>query len=104
MAHDFELRRLTDKLKKLTEEQTRVNHQILKSRRDEQYELDHIRRRFNSQIQSLEEKQHRIAKEMNTHERQLHNLEDNIQNEKDEADRKMKEQLQGQDFSYRRPR
>jgi len=83
MAHDFELRRLTDKLKKLTEEQTRVNHQILKSRRDEQNELDYIRRRFNSQIHSLEEKQRRITKETANYERQLANLERDIQDEKD---------------------
>ena len=104
MAHDFELRRLTDKLKKLSEEQTRVNHQILKSRRDEQSELEYIRRRFNAQIHSLEEKQHRIAKEMNTHERQLSNLEQNIQDEKDEKDQRMKEELQGQKFNHLRTR
>ena len=102
MANDFELRRLTDKLKKLTEEQTRINHQILKSRRDEQSELDYIRRRFNSQIHSLEEKQQRVAKEMKTHERQLNNLEQNIQDDKDEADQKMKEEMQGRNFNRRR--
>lgn len=83
MAHEFELRRLTDKLKKLTEQQTRVNQQILKSRRDEQYELDHIRRRFNNQIHSLEEQQQRITKETITYERQLQNLEKTIQEEKE---------------------
>jgi len=102
MAHDFELRRLTDKLKKLTEEQTRVNQQILKSRRDEQYELDYIRRKFNSQIHALEEKQHRVAREMTTHERQLSNLEKNIQDEKDDTDQRMKEQLQERNSDYRR--
>jgi len=86
MAHDFELRRLTDKLKKLTEEQTRVNRQILKSRRDEQSELDYIRRRFNNQIHSLEEKQHRITKETATYERQLTNLEKDIQDERRDSD------------------
>lgn len=83
MAHEFELRRLTDKLKKLTEQQTRVNQQILKSRRDEQYELDHIRRRFNNLIHSLEEQQQRITKDTATYERQLLNLEKTIQEEKE---------------------
>ena len=85
MAHQFELRRLTDKLKKLNEQQTRVNQQILKSRRDEQYELDHIRRRFNNQIHSLEEQQQRITKDTITYERQLLNLEKKIQAEHEEA-------------------
>jgi len=104
MAHDFELRRLTDKLKKLTEEQTRVNQQILKSRRDEQSELDYIRRRFNSQIHALEEKQHRVTRDMATHERQLKNLEMNIQDEKNEADQKMKDQLNRRDSNHYRTR
>ena len=104
MTHDFELRRLSDKLRKLTEEQTRVNHQILKSRRDEQSELDYIRRRFNSQIHSLEEKQHRIAKEMNTYERQLRNMEQSMQDEKNDNDQRTKHELREENFSHLRTR
>ena len=94
MAHEFELRRLTDKLKKLTEEQTRVNNQILKSRRDEQSELDYIRRRFNNQIHSLEERQHRITKETATYERQLTNLEKDIQDERQNSMQAQKDSQQ----------
>jgi chromosome segregation ATPase len=104
MAHDFELRRLTDKLKKLTEEQTRVNQQILKSRRDEQYELDYIRRRFNSQIQALENKQQKITKDMTTYERQLDNLEKTMQEEKEEEKQQRQDKQQTYEPSHRRYR
>jgi len=90
MAHDFDLHRLTDKLKRLTEEQTRVKQQILTNKRDEHYEQEYIHRKYSGQIHALEETQDRIAREMTTHERQLHNLEKNIRDEKAEADQRTK--------------
>lgn len=86
MAHDFELRRLTDKLKKLTEEQTRVNQQILNSRRNEQRELDQVRHKFNNLIHNLEEKQKHISKQTDSYERQLAKLEDKIKSESAQSD------------------
>ena len=84
MAHDFELHRITDKLKALTQEQRRVNQKILQSRRDEQFELDHTRRRFNAQIHALEEKQQHIAKDMERRERELLALQKRIRDELEE--------------------
>ena len=102
MAHDFELRRLTDKLKKLTEDQTRVNHQILKSRRDEQSELDHVRRRFNNQIHNLEAKQNKIAKDMVAHERHLFALQKKMQSDKDDEEEEFQHTLQAHSRQYRK--
>ena len=102
MAHDFELRRLTEKMKKLTEEQSRVNRQILKSRRDEQSELDYVRRRFNLQIHSLEDKQHKIAKDMTTYERQLDALEKKMDKEKEDQEDDFQNRLKSHGSTYRR--
>jgi hypothetical protein len=41
---------------------------------------------------------------MTTHERQLSNLEKNIQDEKDDTDQRMKEQLQERNSDHRRTR
>lgn len=87
MAHDFELRHLTDKLKKLAEEQTLTNQQILKCRRDEQFDLESTRRRYNGQINALEEKLRRTTKDLETYERQLRNLEKTIADDKVERRR-----------------
>jgi hypothetical protein len=84
MSHDFELKRLTDKIKKIAEEQTKTNHQIQRARREEQMELDYIRRRFNSLTHALETKQRKQVKDMTNYERQLTNLQRRLQDKKDE--------------------
>lgn len=81
MSHDYELRRLTDQIKKLTEEQQRINRRILQSRRDEQFDLDHIRRRYSSQIQQMEERQRHLNKDMERRERELHALQNRARSE-----------------------
>lgn len=102
MANDFDLRRLTDKLTKLSEEQTKLNQLILKSRRDEQSELNYIRRRFNAQIRSLEEKQKRVIKETTAYERRLHTLQEKIQEERDEQLAQSKSETNFDNYRRRR--
>lgn len=84
-AHDFELKRLMDKLQALTDEQKRVNQRILKSRREEQFELDHIRRKFSAQLYGFEERQKEITKDLERRERELQALRKRIKEEDDEA-------------------
>lgn len=83
-SHDHELHRLTEQIKKLTEEQKRINLRVLQSRREEQAELDYVRRRFSAVIHQLEEKQQRLNKEMERRERELHILQKRISNEVEE--------------------
>ena len=81
MSHDYELRRLTDRLKHLTEEQKRINRRILQSRRDEQFDLEHIRRKYSMVIQQLEEKQRQLSKELEKREREVMSLQKRIREE-----------------------
>lgn len=86
MSHDFELRRLTDRLKTLSEEQKRINARILQSRRDEQFDLDHIRRKYSMVIQQLEERQRQLNKELEKRERELESLQKRIREEEASGD------------------
>ena len=88
MSHDFEIKRLADNIKKLAEEQKRINQRILQSRRDEQFDLDHIRRRYNAQIVQLEVKQKEIAKDMERREREMNRIQKQMIDDKYEDDLK----------------
>lgn len=84
MAHEYELRRITDRLKTLNDEQKRINARILQSRRDEQFDLDHIRRKYNNVIFQLEERQEHVRKELERREKELSALQKRIAKEFEE--------------------
>jgi|GEM_PF-2350762 len=83
-TNEFQLRRLKDKLKTLTDDQKRVNQKIFQSRRNEQFELENIRLRFTARARALEDQQKHISKEMERRERELQALQNRIRKEQEE--------------------
>lgn len=88
MAHEYELRRLTDRIRDLSDEQKRINIRMLKSRRDEQFDIDHIRRRYTAIIYQLEERQQHVNKELERRQRDLLALQKRINEEAEEEQEK----------------
>ena len=84
MKKDYQKRRLTDRVEELQEEQKRVTRRILQTRRDEEFELNHTRRKFSAIIQQLETSQAKIAKELERRERELRDLEKRLKDKSDE--------------------
>lgn len=92
MSHDFELRRIKDKIKELHKEQERTTHLIVKSRRDEQFDLDRIRREYDIRIKTMETKQQERLKELEKLERELEHLNKVISDEEKEDEENNKYQ------------
>lgn len=60
MARDYELNRISVQIEQLSREQEQLYHAITKTKRDEQFELDRIRRDYAIKIASMENRQHEL--------------------------------------------
>ncbi len=60
MARDYELNRISAQIEQLSREQEQLYHAITKTKRDEQFELDRIRRDYAIKIASMENRQHEL--------------------------------------------
>ena len=74
MSHDFELKRLTEKIHDLHKEQEQLTHSLMRARRDEQYELERVRREFNVRVNMMETRQEGIQKDLRDYERKYEAL------------------------------
>ncbi|MEN9922269.1 MAG: hypothetical protein RL097_546 [Candidatus Parcubacteria bacterium] len=64
MARDYELNRISVQIEQLSREQEQLYHAITKTKRDEQFELDRIRRDYAIKIASMESRQQEIMREL----------------------------------------
>ncbi len=64
MARDYELNRISVQIEQLSREQEQLYHAITKTKRDEQFELDRIRRDYAIKIASMENRQQEIMREL----------------------------------------
>lgn len=94
MSNDFELKNLKDKIVSLTQEQSQLTNDSVKAKRDEQMELDQIRRNFSILVTKLENRLAEVKRELANTKRSLESLEHKIEHEQtraqeEEARRKM---------------
>ena len=75
MSHEFEIKRVEDKLKELRKEQEHITHNLMRTRRDEEYDLDRVRREYITRINAMEARQIAIEKEVKDRVRELERLE-----------------------------
>lgn len=85
MSYDFELQRTKDKIEDLRKEQEQLTHNLMRTRRDEQYDLDRIRREYVTRINAMETRQIALEKEIKDRGRELERLERMKEKEEEEA-------------------
>lgn len=73
-------------MEKLHKEQEQLTHSLMQARRNEQQDLERVRRDYNIRINSIENRQAVISKELKDYERGLERLERLIKEEKEQAD------------------
>lgn len=74
MSYNFELKRLTEKIHDLHREQEQLTHNLMRTRRDEQFELERVRREFNVKVNMMENRQGEIQKDLRDNERKYEAL------------------------------
>jgi len=86
MSAEFELNRQEEKIEKLLKEQEKLNLQLPIIRRDEQADLDRVRRDYSMKIQQTEARLQGIKKELETARRQTDRLQAQLDKEIEEAE------------------
>lgn len=85
MSHDHQLKRITDKITELQAEQERLVHASMRNRREEQYELDRVRRDFTARTNAITHRQESLTKELRDKKREQERIERMIQDDQDKA-------------------
>lgn len=75
MADDFKLGRIGDIIKKLKQEQEQLRFSLTKLQRNEQAELERVRREFKTQIYNVETRQNTIISELRQREKEYKQIE-----------------------------
>jgi len=82
MADDFKLGRIGDIIKKLRQEQEQLRFSLTKLQRNEQAELERVRREFKTQIYNVETRQNTIISELRQREKEYKQLEIEVNQQK----------------------
>lgn len=98
---DFELKRVQKKLEDIEVEYKQLNHQILKTRQNEQVERDMLQRRYNGVIYRLEGRRTELEKEQKNYERQLERVEAQMKERKEKEEKEREEKNRGHSSSRR---
>ncbi len=78
MSINRDLERVEHKLSELREELTDLSTGIVRARRDEQLEIDRLRRQYDMEITNLEGRQGSVQREITHQERELERLREKI--------------------------
>lgn len=92
---DFELHRVHKKLEEIELEHRQLNHQILTTRQNEQFERDLLQRRYNGVINRLEARRTELEKEQKNYERQLERVEMQLREQKEKEEYERSEKARG---------
>lgn len=90
MADDFKLSRIGDIIKRLHQEQEQLRFSQTKLERNEQAEIERIKREYRTQIYNLETRQNNILNELRQREKEYKQLETEVNQQKlrEEAEKK----------------
>jgi hypothetical protein len=75
MSHEHQLKRIREKLKELKQEQERLLHALMRNRREEQFELDRVRREFTARNNAITGRQEAIQGELRDKQREQERIE-----------------------------
>lgn len=82
MAEDFKLGRIGDIIKKLRQEQEQLRFSLTKLQRNEQAELERVRREFKTQIYNVETRQNTIISELRQRDKEYKQIEIEVNQQK----------------------
>tara|TARA_B100000508_G_scaffold141015_1_gene145079 strand:- start:2523 stop:2831 length:309 start_codon:yes stop_codon:yes gene_type:complete len=99
MSSEFELKRSEEKLKDFRKEQEQLTHNLMRTRRDQAYDIDRVRREYVTRINAMETRQIALEKEVRDIVRKIERLE-NIKRQ--EEDEKNEEERQAREDQTRR--
>lgn len=99
MSLEFELTRKEEKIEKLLQEQEKLNLRLPILRRDEQADIERVRREYNLKIAQTQARLQGINKELEVEHRQIDRLRQQIEKEKEEESQEGKE---GRGHRFRR--
>lgn len=91
MSLEFELTRKEEKIEKLLQEQEKLNLRLPILRRDEQADIEQVRREYNLKIAQTQARLQGITKELEVEHRQIDRLRQQIEKEKEEEEQEGKE-------------
>jgi hypothetical protein len=91
MSLEFELTRKEEKIEKLLQEQEKLNLRLPILRRDEQVDIERVRREYNLKIAQTQARLQGINKELEVEHRQIDRLRQQIEKEKEEESQEEKE-------------
>lgn len=86
MSNDFELKTLNDKILSLAKEKDQLAHDIITAERNEQMELDKVRRDFSILVSNIKSRQSNVERELSNQKRNLESLERRRQIEQNKKD------------------
>lgn len=78
MRADYERSRVADQIRRLESEQEQLTHSLMRTERDEQFEIEKIKQDFKKRISSMEFRKSAIVMEISNKRRELAKIEERM--------------------------